>query len=58
MIVNRFRYSYLTALLAIAFLFAWTSSAVAEDAAALFTAKCAACHGKDATGKTPMGVKL
>jgi mono/diheme cytochrome c family protein len=30
----------------------------AQDGAAVFTAKCAMCHGKDATGNTPMGMKL
>ena len=28
------------------------------DAAALFKAKCAMCHGPDGAGKTPMGQKL
>ena len=27
----------------------------ADDAAATFKAKCAMCHGQDATGNTPMG---
>lgn len=52
------RLSRIITLLAAAILVAWTSNAFAEDGAALFTAKCAACHGKDATGKTPMGEKL
>ncbi len=30
----------------------------AEDAKALFAQKCAACHGPDGKGKTPMGQKL
>ncbi|HEU4523061.1 MAG TPA: cytochrome c [Thermoanaerobaculia bacterium] len=32
--------------------------AAATDAAALFKAKCAACHGEDGTGNTAMGRKL
>lgn len=30
----------------------------ADSGAALFTTKCAMCHGADATGKTAMGAKL
>ncbi len=30
----------------------------ADNGAALFSAKCAMCHGADATGKTAMGAKL
>lgn len=30
----------------------------ADSGAALFSSKCAACHGADATGKTPMGAKM
>ena len=41
-----------------AFILLWTSTLTAQDAGAIFTAKCAMCHGKDATGKTPMGLKL
>jgi cytochrome c6 len=29
-----------------------------DDAAALFKAKCVACHGADASGNTPMGKNL
>lgn len=32
--------------------------AAAEDAAALWKAKCASCHGADGTGATPMGKKM
>jgi mono/diheme cytochrome c family protein len=30
----------------------------AQEATALYVTKCAACHGKDALGQTPMGLKL
>jgi len=30
----------------------------ADDGKALFTQKCASCHGPDGKGKTPMGQKL
>lgn len=30
----------------------------AEDGKALFAQKCAACHGHDGKGQTPMGLKL
>ncbi len=33
-------------------------AARAEDAAALFKSKCAACHGPDGHGKTPMAEKI
>lgn len=32
--------------------------AAAADNAAVFKAKCAACHGADGAGQTPMGKKL
>lgn len=35
-----------------------SSTALAQDAAATFKAKCVMCHGADAAGKTPMGAKL
>lgn len=41
-----------------AFLLLCAPTVSAQDATALFTSKCAACHGKDAVGKTPMGLKL
>jgi cytochrome c6 len=34
------------------------TAACADDAAALYKAKCAACHGADGTGNTPAGKKL
>ena len=43
-------------------LIVWTSgpmqAATADDAAALYKAKCASCHGADGTGNTPAGKKL
>ncbi len=36
----------------------WSMTLVAEDAASLFKAKCAACHGADGKGETPVGKKL
>ena len=38
--------------------FMWTLSASAQDAASLYKTKCAACHGTDGKGDTPMGKKL
>lgn len=34
------------------------SANAADNGAALFSAKCAMCHGADAQGKTAMGAKL
>ena len=34
------------------------TTAVAEDAAATFKAKCATCHASDGSGSTPVGKKL
>ena len=34
------------------------SSAIAQDAAATYKAKCAMCHGADGTGNTPMGKNM
>ena len=42
-------------LFVIAFVPAWS---VAQDGAASFKAKCAACHGADGSGKTAMGEKF
>lgn len=45
--------------LAVAVALALTAvSAQAEDGAALFKSKCAACHGADGKGDTPMGKAL
>ena len=48
----------LVVLLSALVLFVLSAPAAAEDAAALFKAKCAMCHGADGVGKTPMGAKL
>jgi len=37
---------------------AMSTSAAAQDAAALYKAKCASCHAADGTGDTPVGKKL
>lgn len=34
------------------------TTAMADDGAATFKAKCATCHGADGSGNTPMGKKL
>jgi mono/diheme cytochrome c family protein len=39
-------------------LVAASGAALAEDGAALFKAKCAACHGADGKGETPMAKAL
>jgi cytochrome c6 len=36
----------------------WDTPASADDAAATFKAKCAACHGADGKGDTAMGKKM
>lgn len=47
------------AVLAVAFLFALTTSAAAQDdVAALYKSKCQVCHGADGKGGTPAGQKL
>ena len=45
----------LTVVVAIAFA---APARSAEDGKALFAQKCAACHGPDGKGQTPMGKKL
>ncbi len=45
----------LAILLAAALILSFTSAAFAEDGAALYKSKmCAACHGADGAGKTPL----
>lgn len=47
------------AMLAIVFLFAFTTHAFAQnDTAALYKSKCQVCHGADGKGDTPAGQKL
>ena len=36
----------------------WSTPAAADDAAATYKAKCAACHGADGKGDTAMGKKM
>jgi mono/diheme cytochrome c family protein len=36
----------------------WSTAATADDAAGLYKAKCAACHGADGKGETAMGKKF
>ena len=48
----------LVVLLSALVLFVLSAPAAAEDASALFKAKCAMCHGADGAGKTAMGAKL
>jgi mono/diheme cytochrome c family protein len=36
----------------------WSISAVADDAASNYKAKCSACHGADGKGDTAMGKKM
>ena len=47
----------LVTLLACGVIAVCSSSAVAQDAAATYKAKCAMCHGPDGKG-SPMGVKM
>ena len=49
----------ITAMLAAAFLFAFSTNSFAQDdAAALYKSKCQVCHGADGKGDTPAGQKL
>ncbi len=45
-------------ILAALLIVAASGTALAEDGAALFKSKCAACHGPDGKGATPMGKAL
>jgi cytochrome c6 len=47
-----------TLALAACFALGLAAPARAEDAKALFTSKCASCHGPDGKGQTTMGKKL
>ena len=48
----------LAATVTLAVLSLWSTALVAQDAAGLYKAKCAACHGADGKGDTPMGKKM
>jgi len=48
----------MAASVALAVITLWSTALVAEDAASLYKAKCAACHGADGKGDTAMGKKL
>ena len=48
----------LAASVALAVITLRSTALVAEDAAGLYKAKCAACHGADGKGDTAMGKKL
>jgi mono/diheme cytochrome c family protein len=47
-----------TILVVLAFVSLMASAAFAEGGADLYKTKCAACHGADGSGNTPMGKKL
>lgn len=36
----------------------WGTALAAQDAAGTYKAKCAACHGADGKGETPVGKKM
>ena len=56
---HRFRSPHAVILLIVsAFILVGASPLSAQDGASLFSSKCAMCHAKDATGNTPMGLKL
>jgi mono/diheme cytochrome c family protein len=55
--VKTFRSSVLLAALVAATMLVETA-AFAQDVAATYKAKCAACHGADAKGETPIGKKM
>jgi cytochrome c6 len=44
--------------LAVLFALAFATVAYADEGAAVFTKRCAACHGKDGKGQTPIAQKL
>ena len=48
----------LAAALAVLPLLASATPASADEVGAVFAQKCAACHGKDGKGQSPMGQKL
>lgn len=56
MVQTVFKYALLATLVAVVALRG--TSLAAEDAAGTYKAKCAACHGADAKGETPVGKKM
>ena len=48
----------LLAAVAVAMIALWNTALVAQGAAGLYKAKCAACHGATGKGDTPMGKKI
>src|SRR5215472_1589048 len=49
----------MTTMLAVAFLFAFSTHSFAQDdTAVLYKSKCSVCHGADGKGSTPAGQKL
>lgn len=56
MVQTVFKYALLATLVAVVGLRG--TSLAAEDAAGTYKAKCAACHGADAKGETPVGKKM
>jgi len=52
---SRFTVAQRIALFVVGFLLLSPSARSADDAAALYKTKCAACHGADGSGNTPMG---
>lgn len=46
------------AAVAVAIIVLWNTALAAQDAASLFRAKCAACHGANGKGDTPMAKKM
>jgi mono/diheme cytochrome c family protein len=55
---NRFGVAAMALVLGLGALNLSHASAAPADGAATFKAKCATCHGVDASGNTPMGQKL
>ena len=44
--------------LALVAMFAFSTTVMAADGAAIFKAKCAGCHSADGSGQTAMGAKM
>lgn len=50
--------SFTTVAIAILLVVSVPAVLLAEDAAAIFSSRCAPCHAKDGSGNTPMGKKV